>query len=422
MKCYILNNGIRIQYHKMINTHSITVGLYVKGGCVYENEEIFGITHFLEHLHFRKIGDITQEELYYQMESLGSTLRATTYRDFLKFSMKVVPIYIDKCVEIFCKLIEQRSWSEVEFEKERQVVINQILENENYLDINKLARNVIFREHNLSNEIMGTVESIKHIKIEDVVKFKRELFNVNNFVICITGNLTDLQFEEIAKKLESISIEKGREREGNWLAYPKFFGRRKPEVKFFPVEYGNLLDVNLSFDVSIEKISREMLILLNGILGEGVGSKLQKFIREDYCYTSNIGSYVEQYREFAILHICFTVEKKVLLPCFEMIVRILKELKSSIIKRDLDVVLPFYTMNHAFYEDDTEEMNFQLAYHNFVLDTEFSEFKIENNSNTILRLEKCAEEIFTKDNLCIVIMGDAENVSKEAIYDIFNIL
>lgn len=86
MKYSKLDNGLTVLFHQMPNTHSVTVGLYVKAGCLYENEHHIGITHLLEHLHFRKLGVLSQKELYYKMECIGSTLRAATYRDFLKFT------------------------------------------------------------------------------------------------------------------------------------------------------------------------------------------------------------------------------------------------------------------------------------------------------------------------------------------------
>ena len=85
MECIHLNNGLTVFFYQMSNTHSVTISLYVKAGSVYE--EVEGTTHLLEHLHFRKLGKFTQEELYYEMECMGSSLRAAAYRDFMKFSM-----------------------------------------------------------------------------------------------------------------------------------------------------------------------------------------------------------------------------------------------------------------------------------------------------------------------------------------------
>ena len=219
------------------------------------------------------------------------------------------------------------------------------------------------------------------------------------------------------KRLEKVSIL--HEGNKNILEYPECLGCRKPDIVMVPVYDGGLLDVNLSFDVPADKLCREKLVLLNCILGEGVGSKLQKYIREERCYTSNIASYIEQYQKFAILHIRFSVEKELLLPCLQQIAEILNDMKHAVSSKDLEVSLPFYTANRIFYEDDTEEMNFELAYHTFVLESEFGAFRFQNNDDTILALEKYAEAVFAENNMCLVIVGDTEKISKASILEIY---
>lgn len=87
------------------NWFKVTVGLYIKAGSGYEKEDVEGITHFLEHLHFRRSGSMSQEELYYKMECIGSDLRGLTYCDFLEYSMKILPVNIKECLDIFEKII-----------------------------------------------------------------------------------------------------------------------------------------------------------------------------------------------------------------------------------------------------------------------------------------------------------------------------
>lgn len=413
MKHYVLKNGIPVLFHKMPNTHSVTLGLYIRAGAGYSTECIDGISHFLEHLHFRRAGEFSQEQLYYKMESMGSTLRASTYRDFMKFTMKITPQAFEECIEIFCNLIDAYEWTDKDFSQEKQVVVNQILEKGTYVSIDTAVRETIFRKHPLSDEIMGSVDSVESITITDIQKYKKSVFYSGNLLFCVTGNIDALRFRKGMKTLQMITIPQGEQK--NILEYPKVFHHRKPDIVFVPVQGEELMDVNLSFDVAYDKVNRDALLLLNCILGEGVGSRLQKSVREEKGYTSNISSYVEWYQKFAVLHICFSVDRKLLLPCMEEIVKILQEMKYSIESRDLEISLPFYTANHVFYEDDTEEMNFQLAYHTFVQETDFAALKMENSADTIAFLEKSADELFVKNNMCVVIVGNAKKITKKSI-------
>jgi predicted Zn-dependent peptidase len=307
----------------MPNTHSVTIGLYIKAGVGY-SEPMHGITHLLEHLHFRQLGDTTQDTLYYQMESIGSTLRATTYRDFLSFSMKIVPCYFDKAMQIFVNLVSAAEWQKDHFEKEKQVVCNQISEEGTYLVIDDEARKCVFRNHPLARPIMGTAESVMGITPEDATEYKKRVFTADNVYFCVTGNFTTANKAYMLEKLSFCSLSAP----GSFLMeYPLVFHHRKPDVVFQYTNDNSPLDVNMSFDLCTEQDDPRLLEILNCILGEGVGSQLQRQIRERKCYSANITSYIEWYQNFGVLHIRFSVEKHNLYACIQEVVYVLQNLK-----------------------------------------------------------------------------------------------
>lgn len=185
----VLDNGLNILFHRMPNTHSVAIGLYIKAGSGYESEEQNGITHFLEHLHFRRLGEIGQEELYYRLESMGTSLRGVTYSDFLEFSMKIAPDHIKESLFIFKNLIDADNWTDEEFSKEKQVVINQIKEKESFLFVEDEMRKVVFRNSLLSRRIIGTIENVQHFQKQDIQNYKKQIMNAQNIIFCITGNV-----------------------------------------------------------------------------------------------------------------------------------------------------------------------------------------------------------------------------------------
>lgn len=418
MEVITLNNGLKVLVYPMLNTHSVTIGLYIKAGCGYEKGRFVGATHLLEHLHFRKCGSFSQEELYYRMERIGSTLRAVTYRDFLQFTMKVIPRKTEECIEIFKNIIEGNNWTDEEFEKEKQVVLNQILEKGTYITLDKEMRKLVFKNHSLNSEIMGDIITIESLRKSDIQEYKKELFSKQNMLFCVTGNIKEMDYKNMLEELQRISI--GQNDKEKRIQCPSIFQHRKPDILLKHVQDDNPLEVNISFDIKYDDESRDLLMILNCILGEGVGSRLQKTIREEKCYSSNIASYIEWYQKFAVLHINFSVEKGALLSCLQDIVMILKKMKKEIVKRDLDVTLPFYTTNHVFCEDDTEEMNFQLAYNKLILGMEYRSVALKNDDKTILSLQRLAENIFAKNNMSLVLVGNMEEVTKKDIMQIID--
>ena len=94
MRNIILKNGIRLVYYRMENVHSAVLSLCFKTHDM--EEKPCGTAHMTEHMFFRRANSLCQQELYHMAEEIGSEMRGTTYKDMMRFSMKVRPMYFRK--------------------------------------------------------------------------------------------------------------------------------------------------------------------------------------------------------------------------------------------------------------------------------------------------------------------------------------
>ena len=415
MRNVVLDNGISIAYYPMPNTHSVTIGLYIKAGSAYEVEEMRGATHFLEHLQFRRLGNMSMSELYYRMESIGSTLEATTYKDCLMFYMKVVPGKFRECADIFMNLFESVEWADQEFEQEKQVVLDQIIEREMYWYPEDDVNEMIFRNHPLSKSIMGDSERVESLSKERMITYKEDIFANSRLLVCVTGNVSEEQCGYLENALRVVKIRKNRlDLE---MPVPRYFQKRKPDIFFVNQPGAPLLTVNLSFDILYDSKDKDLIAILNCILGSGTGSRIQQKIREEKGYTSDIYSAIEWYEKMAVLHIRFSVRKKVFMDCMTELMDIISGMKCSINKKDLDVSLPFFVDNQIFLEDDTKEMNFEIGY-NKIMGIDLCPVDYKNDENTIELLHKLAVQIFKPENMSVVVMGSTSRMTKKSIREL----
>lgn len=412
MKNIELKNGLKILYYPMMNTHSITVGLYVKSGIAYETKRFIGITHMLEHLHFRGTGNMSQDDLYYEIESIGSGLSCITYPDFLRFTMKILPDKMKEALYIFKNIMVDTTWNLKEFQKEKEIVIEHIRDREKYVYIQDEIRKIIFKNTSLANKIMGTEECIQKIEKRDMELYKNNIFNVDNMILCITGCIEYDDIVQKLKELEEVEIKKGNEK--TWMKVPKVFHCRRPEIVFQTTD-DNVLDVNMSFDISGNAYLNDILYVINSILGEGTGSKLQGIIREKLGYTFEIYSYIEKYRDFAVLHIRFSVKKTLLESCLKEIICILQSMKYQIALKDLEVSIPFLLSDELFLEDDTEGMNMKIAWEKYILNYKDEKMNLGINANTVEQVQLISRKIFTPENCCLVVIGNTSGITKKSI-------
>ena len=187
MQIIKLSNGLTFIYYPISNAQSVEIGLYVKAGSRYETKSNNGITHLLEHMHFRQLGNMSQEEIYKQTECMGTSLRATTYKDMMCFYMKIRPRYLGKSLVFFENILNTFDWEEEQLISEKRTVLNEICENRSRLIRQTIVDETIWSNHSLSQQILGNEEIIERISLEEVIRYKKEVFckienslNINN--------------------------------------------------------------------------------------------------------------------------------------------------------------------------------------------------------------------------------------------------
>ncbi len=412
MKEYTLSNGLKVVLCPMPNVHSVSVSLYVRSGSRNELPDEYGITHMLEHMHFRELKNMNQSEIYYAMESIGGSLRGTTYADFLRFHMKVHSMYFEKCIQIFWSILDTDCWTMESIENERTVVLNEMYEKGSYMSMDDYIREKVF---GVKNRIIGYEDNVQLLDQEKLSSYKQKIFNCNNMLLCVFGNIKDNTLELIEKHFTSIKIPCGEK--GRCVVRCDNRFSRSPDITLIKEDY-DIMDVTLSFDVDYTKATIGELRLLNSVLGEGVGSRLQLKIREELGYNYDTGSDLESYCDCGALHIRFLVNKKQLTECLNAVIGVLKDIKTEIRQRDIDITLPFFKENEQFYLDDPEEYSWYYAYNNFVLEKDDSLAHLDSNEKIMERLRIVANDIFDFKNASLIIIGDSRKVLKKKLSDI----
>ena len=408
LKKIVLNNGLTLFYKELLGTHSISFDLFVKAGVRYEKIKQNGISNLLGTLHYRGIKGFEQKQLFYKMESIGSSLEIFTYKDFMRFSMKVHPNYYVECAEIFKNILDTYYWDKELLEKEKNTIFEQIEEENQYINIDKISSTKIHGNSPLSWSIKGNYETINNIQIKHIINFKKQIFNKTGLIFCISGPISEKHLAFIKDFFSDVVLSECVTESKNII--PPNFGKRKNNIYWINYDW-DYIDVNISFDVSLEKKDTQNLDILNSILGEGIGSKLQAVLREELSIVPNIKSFIEKYDKFNVLHIQYSVEKNNFIMCFQQVINSLKQIKANINNSDIETSLPFYRENLEFLLDDPKKYNFYNAYNIFVLDND-SNFDRMVDSTELMQL---ANKIFFSSNACIVCLGDGTEINKHEI-------
>lgn len=419
MKQYVLNNGMRIIYYPIPPAQSVAIGLYVKAGSRYEHLNNNGISHMLEHIHFRHLGDMDQNELYNKMERNGGSLRASTKNDMIRFYMTIRPNRLAQSLEFFAGILTTYTWSEMELEQEKIVVLNELYEKSSYININTITNDVIWKKNPLRLPVIGREKCIKKFTVKDIIEYKKRAFSRNNLLLVFTGQIKEediTMINEYFSEIElmphcNVALDNAKQEQFN----------RKPDV-CLDEQYWPVTDVDITFDVDLSLVSYEEYNMFSSMLGGGAGSILQKSIREKLGLSHNICTTHEKYEDAACLHIEYSVDNSLLYRSLAEILQLLQKLKTYIDPKNMDITLPFFTENLWLKLEDPPSFNEELGQEILIFNQPLYsiEEKAEQYKNiTIPRLMAIAKIVFKPENASIKIQGSTNQLSKKKIVNAF---
>lgn len=414
----ILKNGLVFKTYNNAYLNSVTIGLYINAGLLYEDKNYYGVSHLLEHLYFRRMADLTQSDLYYKMERMGSSLRGTTYKNCICFCMTVLPEYVKDALEIFYSIFTHSQWDESDIFKEKRVVLNQI-EYQSREDFYQYLDRKYFAGTGLDHQIMGRQSTIKKLTKNTIHSNKNYFINPANACMVLTGNFDS---EELAHTLEEFSILKNHNGLLEKSVMISRFGERTQKDTIITDIDWDTSEVFISFDIP-SKTDIYGARVLCSILGEGVGSRLPLLLREELGLTNAVYSQMEEYNGIKRMYIKFVVANCNLKVALEEAFFSISNLKFEVRQREFECAKIFHTENKRFLYDDTKELNFTLGYYGFINKEDLGDIKEMISQYKHVDLEKltaAANRIFSKNNLFLGVSNNAEIIAKTQINKILS--
>lgn len=408
----ILDNGMSYKSYQNPNVHSINISLYFRAGVIYENNDVNGISHLLEHLFFRRSGGFKQKELYYEMEKIGGTVRASTYSDFIRFDISISPQYFYPAFNIISAIFANTEWTEEDIQNEKAVVLKQI-EYKSSPSFTEYVNNRYIKGLALSKPIMGTQSSVKRFNSKTINLWKKKIFNPHNSCFIITGNFLDDNNEYAKVELSKyISYEEPLNR--NICNPRQCFNRNEKSDWIIDTDW-NISDILISFDVSKNK--NYIADFLSSIIGEGIGSRLSLILREELGITDEVYSKVDTYLDFSKISIEFSTDNRTLISALNHTFDIIASLREEITKEDFNKSKVFFVDNQKWLLDDPRELNFILGWRGYILGQSISDIEsiMEKYSNlSCENLLKDSQEILRDCNLIITVTNN-KNILKKSM-------
>lgn len=198
---HTLPNGLQILGEVAPSALSMAIGFFVRTGSRDETPDVSGVTHFLEHMIFKGTPRRTALDVNLEFDRIGASYNAYTSEETTVFYAAILPEYMERAVDLLADILRP-SLREEDFEMEKEVIIEEI---GMYDDIPMYsaydqAKQLYFTGHPLGNSILGTPESIRALKRDQMAKYFEQRYVPGNITVAVAGNFIWDDFVQLIEK------------------------------------------------------------------------------------------------------------------------------------------------------------------------------------------------------------------------------
>jgi predicted Zn-dependent peptidase len=321
---FILPNGLRI-IHTPSMTNVTYCGFAVDAGTRDELPDEQGMAHFVEHLIFKGTRKRRAWHILNRMENVGGDLNAYTNKEETVIYSAFLKEHFARAVELLTDIVFHSTFPEQEIAKEVEVIIDEIQSYEDspaeliFDDFEEL----IFPDHPLGRNILGTPEQLRRFGSQDALRFTGRYYRPSNMVFFVQS---DIDFKRIVRTVEKAMAEipfsavEGYQRQAPLPYQPQQLTLHKD------THQAHVMIGGRGYNAYDER--RTGLYLLNNILGgPGMNSRLNISLREKRGLVYTVESNLTAYTDTGTFCIYFGCDQEDADYCAELVHKELKKLR-----------------------------------------------------------------------------------------------
>ncbi len=291
-----MENGVRVITERMENVRSVAIGIWVDNGSVRERGMEAGASHFIEHMVFKGTDKRSAQDIAIEMDAVGGNLNAFTSKECTCYYAKVLDEHLPVACDILSDLVLHSTFEEAEVNKERGVILEEILMTEDSPE-DLAAETVVslfFEGDPLASPILGTKETVSAFTRESLLAYKQRHYLPKNIVVACAGNLQEeALYALVEEKFSDPALSKLADMPGAERLTESYPGGKRVQLVKKDIEQVHIA-------MSLPGFARDTqdqypLAVLSNIIGGSMSSRLFQSIREQRGLAYSIYSYPSSY-------------------------------------------------------------------------------------------------------------------------------
>lgn len=339
MTVKIYPNGLTVIVETNSALRSVTAGIMVGAGSVYETPENNGISHFIEHMQFKGTSTRSAADIVNGFDRAGAAYNAFTGKEYTCFYFKSIDEQLGNCFELLADLFSNAAYNGEELDRERKVILEEI--NMSYDEPDGVCYDTLYRtafNGSLGMEILGSRENVAHFDRSDILEYKKHNYLPSNTVVAFVGNISSEKAYSLVEKYL-----------GKLIEMPKI----EPVIlspQSYSAGYGEFIrdyeqsEISIAFPAfPIGDERAPTLSALDCILGNGMSSRLFQRLREKMGLVYSVYTSPWLGKTNGLFSICANVNAVNTVPAVQAV------------KNEIDLIV-----RHGVSEEETEKAKMQL--------------------------------------------------------------
>ncbi len=310
---HYLKNGICLIYEKMPHLKTVSVGIWVKSGSMYESAQENGISHFIEHMLFKGTEKRTAKAIAEETDFVGGHINAYTSRECTCYYTKTLEENMPLAIDILSDMYHNSLFKEEDIELERSVILEEInMYEDSPEDValdGILAK--MWRRSPLGLKVEGTTESVSKITRDMMLDYMKRRYNAKNTVISVAGCFDEKTLIALCEKFFCREDEYTPDMPEETMFFSGMHRQKKD------IEQSHLAIAYPSYDMFSERLYSQSL--MNSIFGGSMSSRLFQSLRENNGLCYSIYSYTSSYPASGMLGIYAGLSRDVIDDALDMI-------------------------------------------------------------------------------------------------------
>jgi predicted Zn-dependent peptidase len=257
---------------------------------------------------------------------VGGDLNAYTSKEYTCLHASFLKKYLERAVELLQDIAFNSTFPVHEIEKEKAVILDEIASYEDQPEeaINDDFEALIFANHSLGENILGTTNSVKATQRQDMTGFIAKNYNTHEIILAISGSYSLTKVAKLAERYFGEIPENNQQKR-----------RIKPPINSAifktlkkPINQTHCILGNVAY--SFHQEQKTGLLLLNNVLGgTGMSSRLNLEIREKHGIAYTIESNYTPLSDTGLFSIYFGTDSEKVEKASKLIYKELKKVKEN---------------------------------------------------------------------------------------------